>query len=258
MKKFYSLFAIAAFGSMVFAQGTENFEAQTVLTSTYADGSFSGQTAGVTVNFVHSRNEGLSTSDDYSISGKGIMLRRADESSSVEFTIPNGVGTFTFKYRKAFTGGNERKLSVQVDGAEVATSTAFGAGSGADATVYTMNTVINKSGVVKVKITYPNGTPAGNRQVTIDDVSWTANTMGVVDASSIKAGLVKNTFVKENLSFGVAGKTNVQIFNMNGQEVSSAVVDGNTELNVSFLPKGAYIVTAVVDGEKVSQKIIKK
>ncbi|HAV03367.1 MAG TPA: hypothetical protein DCW95_09390, partial [Chryseobacterium sp.] len=110
MKKLYSLLAAISLAGFVSAQGAETFQTQTALTSSYADGSFAGETSGVTVNFVHSRDEGLGTNDDYSINGKGIMLRRADEPSSVEFVIPNGVGTFTFKYRKAFTGGTNNRV----------------------------------------------------------------------------------------------------------------------------------------------------
>lgn len=252
MKKFYSLLAVVAMTATVNAQGSENFNSQTVLTSTYADGTFAGQTSGVTVAYTHSRDEG-----DYAITGKGLMLRRADEPSSVEFTIPNGVGTFSFKYRKAFTGGSARILSIQVDGVEVATTTAIGATSGADTTVYDFSKAINKAGSVKIKITYPAGTTAGNKQVTIDDVSWTAYvTMAVVDATKAKANLVKNTIVSNELIFGAAAK--VSVYNTAGQVVKTAEVAENSRLDVSALPKGTYVVTGLVNGQAVSQKVIKK
>ena len=252
MKKFYSLLAVVAMTATVNAQGSENFNSQTVLTSTYADGTFAGQTSGVTVAYTHSRDEG-----DYAITGKGLMLRRADEPSSVEFTIPNGVGTFSFKYRKAFTGGSARILSIQVDGVEVATTTAIGATSGADTTVYDFSKAINKAGSVKIKITYPAGTTTGNKQVTIDDVSWTAYvTMAVVDATKAKANLVKNTIVSNELIFGAAAK--VSVYNTAGQVVKTAEVAENGRLDVSALPKGTYVVTGLVNGQAVSQKIIKK
>lgn len=252
MKKFYSLLAVVAMTATVNAQGSENFNSQTVLTSTYADGTFAGQTSGVTVAYTHSRDEG-----DYAITGKGLMLRRADEPSSVEFTIPNGVGTFSFKYRKAFTGGSARILSIQVDGVEVATTTAIGATSGADTTVYDFSKAINKAGSVKIKITYPAGTTTGNKQVTIDDVSWTAYvTMAVVDATKAKANLVKNTIVSNELIFGAAAK--VSVYNTAGQVVKTAEVAENGRLDVSALPKGTYVVTGLVNGQAVSQKVVKK
>ena len=135
MKKLYSFLAAIAIVTTMNAQGAETFETQTALTSTYSDGTFAGETAGVTINYVYSRNEGLGSADDSSISGKGLMLRRADEPSSVTFVIPNGVGTFSFKYRKAFTGGtNNRVLAVVVDGVETTVIPSFGS-AGADTTV---------------------------------------------------------------------------------------------------------------------------
>lgn len=258
MKKIYSLLAVVAMTATMSAQGSENFNAQTALTATYADGNFAGQTSGVVVDYVHSRDEGSATPDDYSITGKGLMLRRANEPSSVEFTIPNGVGTFEFKYRKAFTGASARILSIQVDGVEVATTAAIGATSGPEATVYNFSRLINKNGSVKVKITYPAGTANGNKQVTIDDVSWTAYdaTLAVVDATKGKANLVKNTIVSNELIFGASAK--VSVVNMNGQVVKTADVSENSRLDVSSLAKGAYVVTAIVNGQSVSQKIIKK
>lgn len=152
---------------------TEDFEAQTALKSSYEDGSFIGAD-GVIFTYVHSRNEALGTSDDSSIDGKGIMLRRANEPSSIEFTLPNGVGNLSFEYRKAFTGGSDRVLAVLVNGVQEYLTPAFGGSSGADATVYTFNENIDEAGPVTIKITYPTGTATGNRQITIDNISWTA------------------------------------------------------------------------------------
>ncbi|MGS0748317.1 T9SS type A sorting domain-containing protein [Halpernia sp. GG3] len=80
-------------------------------------------------------------------------------------------------------------------------------------------------------------------------------TLSVSDLNSSKVSLVKNTSVKESLQFG--SKSDIQIINMTGQVVQKASVDENTVLNVSTLNKGIYIVTGVVNGAKISQKIIK-
>lgn len=252
MKKIYSLLAAVALTATINAQGSEDFSAQTSLTGTYADGTFAGQTSGVTVAYTHSRDEG-----DYAITGKGLMLRRADEPSSVEFTIPNGVGSFTFKYRKAFTGGtNTRVLAVFIDGVQTTVTPTFGA-AGEDTTVLTSTTQVNKSGSVKIKISYPTGTANGNKQVTIDDVSWTAyETMAVGDITKEKANLVKNTIVANELIFDAT--TKVSVYNMTGQIVKTAEVSENSRLDVSALPKGTYIVTGLLNGQAISQKIIKK
>ena len=152
----------------------EDFELQTVLTSSYANGSFEG-VEGITFSYVHSRNEGLGTGDDYSIEGKGIILRRADEPSSLEFTLPNGVGNLSFDYRKAFTGGNNnRQLAVFVNGVQEFVTPMFG-GPNADPTIHNFSEDINVSGPITIKITYPTGTANGNKQITIDNITWTAS-----------------------------------------------------------------------------------
>src|SRR5690606_26633385 len=150
---------------------------------------------GVIFTYVHSRDEGLETSDSYPIEGKGIMLRRANEPSSIEFTLPNGVGNLSFDYRKAFTGGSERQLAVFVNGVEEYVTPGFGSGSGADATVYTFNENIDEAGPVTIKITYPTGTADGNRQITIDNISWT-EPLSSCEASNIA---FTNTTVEKDL-----------------------------------------------------------
>ncbi len=182
------LLSLTGLHSTVFGQGSETFESQTSLGTGYADGNFNGETSGVVVRYVHSRNEGLGTTDNYSITGKGIILRRSDEPSSVEFVIPSGgVGTFSFQYRKAFTGAPARTISVYVDGVEVSALASFGNSSGADNTIYTANVPVNKEGGATVKISYTAGTSNGNKQFTVDNVNWTGYTETVTEAPSIQS-----------------------------------------------------------------------
>lgn len=248
MKKLYSLFAAVVIAATVNAQGTETFEAQTALTTSYASGSFTGETTGVTVNYANSRDEAT-----YPISGKGIMIRYAD--SYVEFVIPDGAGTFSFDYRKAFTGTSVRQLEILVDGTSVVTGPTFGTAAGEDTTVYSLSTNINKTSSVTVRIKNV-GTGTTNKQTVIDNVSWTVATLAVNDINKAKKSLVKATSVTNELVF--AAKSDVKVFNTNGQIVKSASVNENTSLNVNDLPKGMYIVSGTVDGEAVSQKVIKK
>ena len=94
---------------------------------------------------------------------------------------------------------------------------------------------------------FTNGTPTPENKAT----------MSVVDVNNTKVNLVKNTIVNDGLTFG-AKATNVQLVNMNGQVVKTVSVDNGTIVNISSLPKGTYIVTADVNGKKVSQKIVKQ
>src|SRR5690554_1866994 len=144
-------------------------------TAEYEDGSFIGVN-GVTWTYVHSRNEGSGTNDDYSIEGKGIMLRHAGEPSSLSATFSNGVKTFSFEYRKAFTGGRARTYKVDVthNGETVTYDIpAFGEGSGEDKTVHVFTKELNLTGEVVIKI-YATGN-TGNQQVVIDNFIWTTN-----------------------------------------------------------------------------------
>jgi len=81
-------------------------------------------------------------------------------------------------------------------------------------------------------------------------------TMAAVDTTKAKANLVKNTIVANELIFGASAK--VSIYNAAGQIVKTAEVSDNSRVDVSTLPKGTYVVTGLVNGQTVSQKIIKK
>ena len=92
---------------------------------------------------------------------------------------------------------------------------------------------------------FTNGTPTPQN----------STQLAVSDVSGLKITLVKNSNVNNTIVFGA--KANVQIISANGQVVKTAAVNENTNLDVSSLPKGMYIISADVNGQKVSQKIMK-
>lgn len=98
---------------------------------------------------------------------------------------------------------------------------------------------------------------ATNGTFSVDDVIITGNAgnLSVSDVSKANSTLVKNTVVSETLAF--AKTADIQIVNTAGQVVKSAKVTEGSTLNVSSLAKGTYIVTGTVNGERVSQKVIK-
>src|SRR5690554_3576052 len=104
------LFSIPFLG---FSQGSMDFE-NTPLTSAYLDGTFDDN--GITYTYGHSRDQ-----DIYNITDLGLMLRNASD-SYLEWTIPDGIGTLSFEYRKAFTGSSVRQLEVYVNDVVVATT----------------------------------------------------------------------------------------------------------------------------------------
>lgn len=80
--------------------------------------------------------------------------------------------------------------------------------------------------------------------------------LSVGDIKVFKGNFVKNTIVTNEINFGE--KANVKIYSVTGELVKSASVDKNTTLNVSTLPKGNYVVVGELNGDSVSQKIVKQ
>lgn len=159
------LLAFFSLPLLTFGQGSQDFEGVTNLTIGYASGSFTS--GGIAWSYSESRDQ-----DTFYINGNGIMLRRASD-SYLEWTIPNGIGNLSFDYRKAFQGGNDRQLEVLVNGTQVATTAVFGSGSTYQGTVYSFSNAINNAGNTVIRIKNV-GTTTGNRQLIIDNVSWTA------------------------------------------------------------------------------------
>ena len=103
---------------------------------------------------------------------------------------------------------------------------------------------------------------AGTGNVSIDNLvvtTYPSNTLSVGDITKTKNIFLKNTMVDNTLSFQTKGNATVRVYNTNGQLVKTANVSAqNANVNVASLPKGNYVVTAELNGEKVSQKILKK
>jgi hypothetical protein len=167
MKKLSLVIVLVLALAASFAQTfTEDFETWTVLTGSYTTGTFTNQTNNITWSYGESREEG-----EFPIAGKGLMLRRASD-SYLEATFPNGVGTFTFQYRKAHTGASPRQLELLVNGSQVATTTEYGGFSGEDPTIHNFSHDVNTGGQVTIKIKN-TGTTTGNRQTVLDNITWT-------------------------------------------------------------------------------------
>ncbi len=90
----------------------------------------------------------------------------------------------------------------------------------------------------------------------LDNFLINSSSLAVVDINKSKTALVKNTSVSDNLFF--AKTADVKIINTAGQVVKEVKATEGSSVNISSLPKGMYMVTGTVNGEAVSQKIIKK
>jgi len=159
------LLAFVLFFSVdVQAQGYEDFTNST-LTGSYADGSFVGND-GITWTYVHSRDEAT-----FPIDENGIMLRRANEPSSLSAIIPGGVGSFSVDTRKAYTGNAQRQLELVINGI-VVDQFLPEFGEGADDTVIPFVVDdINIGGSVELELRLFGSD--GNQQMILDNIEWT-------------------------------------------------------------------------------------
>ena len=201
----------------VWSQGTEDFEDQTALTASYADGSFTNLVSGVTWTYGHSRDQ-----EFFGISGKGLMIRRASD-SYLEATFPNGVGTFSFQAKKAFTGNAERQLQLLVNGVVKFTSPAFGTVS--ETTIYSFSVDINQAGPLTIRIKNIGGTTT-NRQTTIDNISWTAAAPSIVAPSVTTSSVMNVTNTSATLGGNVTATGGADITD-NGSVYSLTVNNSN-------------------------------
>lgn len=244
MKKIYSLLATMFIAATAFAQGSESLTNLSAPTGSYASGSYSGDN-GVTWNFTEARK--VTATDN--ITGTSIGFKDSGTRVLSANSGANGVGSVTYSVRSYFTGGTaaNRSIEVYVNGVQVDTFTLA-----AMSTVYTRTANANVSGDVLIEFR-----SVGTRQIALDDISWTqAGVLSASEVSNLKTSLVKNTMVNDEIKFG--SKADVKVYNMNGQVVKTASVSENKNLDATDLEPGMYIVTGTVNGEAVSQKILKK
>jgi cyanophycinase len=236
---------------------SEDFEGQTNLLDdgNYGDGVFTNPASGITWTFAHARAEGTAGGTSYPINGKGFMLRRLSAASSLQTTFPNGVGTFSFKYRKAHTGNEAtRQISVYVNGEERFISPAFG-GAGNDKTVHTFSETINEAGPVTIKIAYPTTLPDAAastvRQITIDDIAWTEYTSssGVNNPgkSDVLIYAAQGNIVVKNATVG----EQIEIYNTLSQRIYQGFVQGET-----LIPSKPGVAIVKV-GNRVQKVVVK-
>ncbi|MCP2039273.1 T9SS type A sorting domain-containing protein [Chryseobacterium sp. HSC-36S06] len=252
MKKFYSLVAAVVLAVTVNAQAT-------IFSATFDDvngtggndGLWSGSIATATIPASY----GTAGWAFVSAGGANQAIKAGSGSSAGSVTTPalsllNGVATLTFR-AGAWNGSSEKLvLNVAITGGGSLSVSSVTLVKGA----FNEYTVDITAGTANSKLVFSGN--GGNSRFFIDDIVVVAPTQAVGDVNATKANLVKNTVVSNNILF--AAKADVQIVSMNGQVVKSASVNENTSLDVTSLAKGTYIVTGMVNGKAVSQKIIKK
>lgn len=165
----------------------------------------------------------------------------------------SGVGSVTFN--AANTTGINVIVSYSLNGTTWLSPQTFTLTT--TSTGYTYNVPSSVTGALRFKfeLTYTTA-PSATSRLYIDDVKFYGPSLAVVDSAKTKVNLVRNTIVSNEIIFGTSSK--ITVYNTAGQTVKTAEVGENIRLDVSALPKGTYIVTGIVNGESVSQKIIKK
>jgi len=160
MKKIYYLLITLAISSLSFGQGNEDF-ANSNATSSYASDSFTGNNS-VTWSYVASR-DAASTAG---VTVPAIMLRQSSSNSKISSsTISGGIGNFSVKLYKGFTGAGTRQVELFVNGVSKGTSVGF---DNYDEQTFAIDN-INVAGDITIEIVNTTA-----NQVIIDDISWTA------------------------------------------------------------------------------------
>ena len=255
MTKIYSLFAATLFAATISGQTvvlTENFSA-------YALG---GNTSSSGASGPHGTDV-YSNSTNVSSFPTGSRVYQAG--GMAKFGSSSQIGTMTTGALDLSTDGGNVRVTVDVKGWTTVEGPLVITLSGLAPQEVTYTALMNGSPQT-VSVEFPAGGTASStvtiaskaRRAYVDNVKIETYdpTLATVDFSSAKATLVKNTIVNNDIIFAQDAK--VSVVNMNGQVVKSALVTKNGSLNVAELPKGTYLVTAVVNGKAVSQKVIKK
>lgn len=182
----------------------------------------------------------------------------ADEYAELTYNINPSSSTFGKEYKNSINMGGNGKLALTNKREQISSPTDEGVldfvGWGS-ANAYEGTGTAPGLADSTTSISRTDGKDTNDNKVDFTKLDATL-TLGSEEITISKIQLVKNTSVENALVFGV--KSNVKIYNTNGQLVKSIAVVEGQEVNVSALPKGIYIVTGEVNGKVASQKIIKK
>lgn len=252
MKKIYSLFTILVLATGISAQTyTENFEAAPTKTA-YASSNVNLN--GITWNLTDTIITNAAASDpDWFNGTRSLRLRGYGSTSfAMQDNKVGGIGNITFSYRRY---GTDTQNTYNVDwSSNGSTWTTIGTFT-PTATVQTFNYALNQSAArIRIVATISGGS---NRRANLDDITLTDNSgsLAVVEFDKSSVNFVKNTSVNNVIYFG--SKAEVKVYSLNGQILKTASVSESKSLNVADLQSGVYIITGLVKGKNVSQKIIK-
>ncbi len=193
---------------------------------------------GITWTYVQSRNE-----DTYGIDGKGIMFRRASDNSKVySSTVSTGIGSFSVKLRKGFTGAGNRQVELFVNGVSKGTSQTF---DNTDIHIFEVND-INVAGDVVIEIRNITA-----YQVVVDDIAWTcfiSPTVFVSETSLTNFLYESGNGPSANQTFTIAGlnlEGNITLTSPTNYEISTSAASG-FGASVSLTPSSKSVAETTI------------
>ncbi|WP_439128218.1 T9SS type A sorting domain-containing protein [Polaribacter sp.] len=251
MKKnyFFTLLLTLFCSTILLGQGKETFDKSSITTS-YADGSFVGENS-ITWSYIASRDAN-GDNNNSGISLPALMLRRSSDDSKVtSSTISGGIGDFSVKLYKGFTGGGNRQVELFVNGVSKGTSTPF---DDFNEHVFTVSG-INITGDVVIEL--KNIT---SKQVIVDDITWTApSTEPFLSISSpTESTVYKTTMVDVTINvsnFTVSADNGSGVSDNSGDgyiKASLETIGGSTEItnfytttlpSIEVVPGSSYTLT---------------
>ena len=197
--------------------------------------------------------------DDITSSQSG-NINNGDGSLTQNFTVtPDAMYNVAFDYRWVGAGGAVMTVRVK-----------DGATGGNDLGTLVLNTTVDTwftdgafsftapSGVSTARIIFFKAN--GNRPLRIDNVSITLdNTASVKDLEQFGFKSYPNPANDYIKLSAVKSINKIEVYNLLGQEVLNKDIDSkNTEVNISSLSKGVYVVKAFIEDAVGSYKFVKQ
>jgi hypothetical protein len=227
-----------------YGQGLEDFTNSNA-TASYESDSFLGND-GITWSYVASRNAN-NDANNSGINLPAIMLRRASDDSKITSSIiEGGIGDFSVKLYKGFTGGGNRQVEVFINGVSIGASEPF---DNFDEQIFTVENV-NVSGDFVLEIR--NIT---SRQVIIDDIQWTGFTGTGSPSLSADESVSGLSYFEGNYDAVTAeGSFSVQGFNL----TEDVTVQAPADFEVSLTSQSNFsssLTLSPVDGSLESTEV---
>jgi len=147
----------------------ETFDNYTDNSTNYSSGKFVGVN-NIEWNYEGARGNLVDQGVDYSIDGKGMILRRSGDNSRIYANISGGIKDFSVDLKKAMTNSNKRMVELFINGESKGTFELDNSNSGIQK--FEVNN-LNIEGEFTLEIKHISGGDK-NAQITIDNITWTS------------------------------------------------------------------------------------